>query len=285
VAAACQRCKNIGRKLVDSFAGKTKMAGSKLSRVREKSRSSPAPLRPTSTSRLAPQEESFALVDRVYEEIREAIREGLIKPGYRLIERDIAAQLNVSRTPVREALRLLEAHGLASSVTGRGLVVTSLTPGEIVELYHAWEMIEGVAAATAARNATDLEIDALRQIHSLWNPKDSTHNLGRLNKRFHLAMHVATHNRFLVRASRTIDDSVSLLGFSTYSLPGRGHEVAEEHSAIVEAIAARSPAAAAAAAQAHIRRAGQLRMAASTEDTRNYATADQDTRNSRMNWR
>src|ERR1700742_3238604 len=123
------------------------MAGSKLPRSGERSRRPATPLRPTGQSRLAPQEETFALVDQVYGEIREAIREGVIKPGYRLVERDIAAPLNVSRTPVREALRLLEAHGLASSMTGRGLVVTSLTSSEIVELYHAWEMIEGIVAA------------------------------------------------------------------------------------------------------------------------------------------
>lgn len=249
------------------------MARSKLPRVRERPRPPPAAQQPVSTSRLAPREDSSALVDRVYEEIREGIREGLIKPGYRLVERDIAVQLNVSRTPVREALRLLEARGLAS-VTGRGLVVTSLTPSEIVELYHAWEMIEGVVASAAAQNATDLEIDALRQIHALWNPKDTAQNLGRLNKRFHVAIQVATHNRFLMRASRTIDDSVSLLGFSTFSLRGRGREVGIEHGAIVEAIAARNPEAAAAAAQTHIRRAGQLRMAASAEATEAHATAN-----------
>ena len=240
------------------------MTGSKPSRLRDGTRRSSAP-QPKLVSRLVPREDSSALVDRVYEEIREAIREGLFKPGYRLVERDIAEQLSVSRTPVREALRLLEARGLASSVTGRGLVVTSLTASEIIQLYHAWEMIEGVAAAAAAQNANDLEIDALRQIHSLWNPKDTPKNLGRLNKRFHLAIQTATHNSFLMRASRTIDDSVSLLGFSTYSLPGRGEEVATEHSAIVEAIAARNPASATAAAQAHIRRAGQLRMASGAE--------------------
>ena len=260
------------------------MAGSKSSRVREKPRRSPSlPAEPT--SRLAPQEESRALVDRVYAEIQEAIREGVIKSGYRLVERDIATQLNVSRTPVREALRLLEAHGLASSVTGRGLVVTSLTPGEIAELYHAWEMIEGVAAFTAAQNATDLEIDALRQIHSLWNPDDTAQNLGRLNKRFHLAIHVATHNRFLMRCSRTIDDSVSLLGFSTYSLPRRGREVVVEHGAIVDAIAARKPAAAAAAAQAHIRRAGQLRMADGSDAIRALSAGDAHPQPSRASWR
>lgn len=260
------------------------MAGLKSSRVQEKRRRPSTPSRTSQPSRLAPQEQSHALVDRVYEEIREAIREGLIKPGYRLVERDVGTQLRVSRTPVREALRLLEAHGLASSVTGRGLVVTSLTPGEIAELYHAWEMIEGIAAFTAAQNATDLEIDALRQLHRVWNPDDTANNLGRLNKRFHLAIRVATHNRFLMRASRAIDDSVSLLGFSTYSMPRRGHEVAVEHGAIVEAIAARNSAAAAAAAQAHIRRAGQLRMSAGAQ-SENSEAADNQLQPARPNWR
>lgn len=254
------------------------MGAPKLSRTGDKSRRPASAQQPASASRLAPREDSAALADRVYEEIREAIREGIIKPGYRLVERDIAVQLNVSRTPVREALRFLEARGLASSVSGRGLVVTSLTPGEIVELYQAWEMVDGLVAATAAQNSTELEIGALRQIHSLWDPKDTAQNLGRLNKRFHHAIQIATHNRFLMRVSRTIDESVSLLGFSTYSLPGRGLEVAAEHGAIVAAIAARNPVAAGDAARAHIRRAGQLRMQMNAEvanvlDRNRYARA------------
>ncbi|MGE0751430.1 MAG: GntR family transcriptional regulator [Variibacter sp.] len=240
------------------------MASAKPRRAAGKSRRSLAaarlrPQRPTTAN--ASGAATFALVDKVYGEIREAIREGVMRPGHRLVERDIAANLNVSRTPVREALRLLEAHGLASSVSGRSLVVTSLTPGEIAELYFAWEHLEGLAAATAAQNATDLEIDAIRQIHALWNESESARNLGRLNKRLHLTIHVATHNSFLMRVLRTIDDSVSLLGFSTYSLPGRAAEVAAEHGAVVDAIARRAPEEAAAAARKHIRRAGQLRMA------------------------
>jgi DNA-binding GntR family transcriptional regulator len=240
------------------------MANAKPRRTAGKPRHSPAaarlrPQRPTAAK--APVAASFALVDKVYGEIREAIREGVMRPGHRLVERDIAANLNVSRTPVREALRLLEAHGLASSVSGRSLVVTSLSPSDVAELYFAWEHLEGLAAATAAKNATDLEIDAIRQIHALWSEDDSARNLGRLNKRLHLTIHVATHNGFLMRALRTIDDSVSLLGFSTYSLPGRAKEVAAEHGAIVDAIARRAPEDAAAAAHKHIRRAGQLRMA------------------------
>ena len=208
-----------------------------------------------------PELAAFALVDQVYEQIREAIREGVLKPGQRLVERDLGMRLGVSRTPVREALRLLEAHGLASTLAGRGLMVTSLEPDAIVELYYAWEHLEGLAARTAAQHATPIEIETLRQIHDGWDEAGSPRTLGRLNKRFHVAIHLATHNRFLVRALRTIDDAVTLLGLTTYTIPGRGREVAAEHAAIVEAIAGRDAVAAEEAARRHIRRAGQLRMA------------------------
>ena len=203
----------------------------------------------------------MALVDRVYDRIREAIREGSLKPGERLVERDLGVQLGVSRTPVREALRLLEAHGMASSQAGRGLVVTVLAPEEVFELYDTWEQLEGLAAAAAARHATALEIETLRQIHDAWDAEETPQVLGRLNKRFHFAIQVATHNRFLARALRTVDDLVALLGLTTYTIPGRGREVATEHGDILEAIIRRDAAAAEAAARRHIRRAGQLRMA------------------------
>jgi len=207
----------------------------------------------------------FALVDQVYDGIREAIREGMLKAGQRLVERDLAARLKVSRTPVREALRLLEAHGLASALGGRGLFVTSLAPDEVSELYFAWEALEGLAARTAAQHATALEIEALQEIHAQWDGAEEPRALGRLNKRFHSAIHRATRNRFLLRALRTIDDSVTLLGLSTYSIPGRAEEVKAEHAAVLAALAARDGDAVEAAARRHIRRAGQLRLALTGE--------------------
>ena len=71
------------------------------------------------------------MADRVYLAIRDAIRERALVPGERLVERDLAERFGVSRTPVREALRLLEANGLASTSPGAGLVVRSLIHSEI----------------------------------------------------------------------------------------------------------------------------------------------------------
>lgn len=202
----------------------------------------------------------FALVDQVYVAIRDAIRERSLVPGQRLVERDLAEWLKVSRTPVREALRLLEAHGLASTLAGAGLVVTSLSRSEVSELYFAWEELEAITARRAAEVAMDSEIAALKQLQSQWDPNGDAAMLSELNKRFHVAIRYAAHNEFLSRALRTVHDSVSLLGLSTYSLPGRSAEIGREHQAIVDAVARRDPDGADAAARLHIQRNGQVRM-------------------------
>lgn len=198
--------------------------------------------------------------EHVYAALREAIRIGSLKPGQRLVERDVAATLGVSRTPVREAFTLLEAQGLASVVSGRGLVITTLSHEEVSELYAIWESLEGIVARYAAQRATALDVKALQNIGDLWKTESEPQVLGRLNKQFHDALYRAAHNRYLVRALNAIDDALALLGVTTYSIPGRPAEAAKEHAAIVTAIARRDPQAAQQAAEKHIRRAGELRM-------------------------
>lgn len=209
--------------------------------------------------------------EHVYAALREAIRVGSLKPGQRLVERDVAATLGVSRTPVREAFTLLEAQGIASVVSGRGLVITTLTHEEVSELYTIWESLEGIVARYAALRATDHDLKALQRIGELWQAEPEPAVLGRLNKQFHDALYRAAHNRYLVRALNAIDDALALLGVTTYSIPGRPAEAAREHAEIVAAISSREPQAAQQAAEKHIRRAGELRMALvmrAGEDTR-----------------
>jgi DNA-binding GntR family transcriptional regulator len=212
------------------------------------------PLRSLGSSADAPRGE------HVYARLREAIREGSLKPGQRLVERDVAATLGVSRTPVREAFTLLEAQGIASVVSGRGLVITTLSHEEVSELYAIWESLEGIVARYAAQHATEHDLKALQHIGELWKAQSEPHVLGRLNKQFHDALYRAAHNRYLARALNAIDDALALLGVTTYSIPGRPAEAAKEHAAIVAAIAKRDPQAAQHAAEKHIRRAGELRM-------------------------
>jgi DNA-binding GntR family transcriptional regulator len=198
--------------------------------------------------------------EMVYQSIREAIREGSLRSGERLTEREVASILGVSRTPAREALKLLEARGMVSSVSAGGLIIADITPENVSQLYTVWEHLEGLAAKFAAQHASEIDIHNLREIHGRWDAKNAPAVLGRLNRQFHQAIYQAANNRYLVGALAGIDDSVALLGATTFAVPGRPAEVKREHAAIVDAIARHDQAAAQSAAQIHIRKAGRLRM-------------------------
>src|SRR3954453_11466287 len=99
-----------------------------------------------------------------YERLHEAIREGAIEPGQRVMETDISAWLRVSRTPVREALRRLQAEGLLEHAAGGGLAVAVYDLRAIAEFYAMRESLEGTAAALAASNADATELGILPAI-------------------------------------------------------------------------------------------------------------------------
>ncbi|MEV0648428.1 GntR family transcriptional regulator [Phytomonospora sp. NPDC050363] len=94
-----------------------------------------------------------ALRDRVYETLRRRIVEATAPPGQRLVERDLAAELEVSRIPLREALRLLAADGLVVTVPGRGTIVSPFTPDDVRDLFDVRESLEVLTARLAAERA------------------------------------------------------------------------------------------------------------------------------------
>src|SRR3954465_10805740 len=96
--------------------------------------------------------------DFVYESLRDAISDGRIAGGERVREEEIARNLGVSRTPVREALQRLQQRGLLVFGPGRGLVVAQLSQQQVIELYAMRQILEGSAARFAAPHATAVEI-------------------------------------------------------------------------------------------------------------------------------
>ena len=102
-----------------------------------------------------------------YEQVRAAIVENRYAPGQRLIEQRLAAELGLSRTPVREALRILEAEGLVVSERNRGATVRPLSPTEVVDLYGLRIRLESYAAELAAERIADQELGALADALSL----------------------------------------------------------------------------------------------------------------------
>lgn len=100
----------------------------------------------------------------IYEHLRQAILEGVMKPGERIVERDIAAKFNASRTPVREALRKLESEGLIEYLARRGVIVRGFNVGEVEEIYNIRKVLECLAIRSAIKNITADRITELKRI-------------------------------------------------------------------------------------------------------------------------
>jgi DNA-binding GntR family transcriptional regulator len=203
---------------------------------------------------------SDSLPDFVYGRLRSEIRNQELKPGDRLREADLAERLGVSRTPVREALKRLEADGLAQVAPPRGCVVTELTQRRVMELYAMREVLAGVAARFAAEQASPMEIQTLQELVAHQGTAKDAIEAARLNDRLREAITSAAHNEFLTRATNSLNDSLELLGTTTYSMPGRIESGWKENRKIVEAIARRNGSAAEEAARLHVRNAAKLRV-------------------------
>jgi len=200
--------------------------------------------------------------DFVYETLRDAISEGRIGCGERAREEEIARNLGVSRTPVREALQRLHERGLLVLGAGRGLVVAELSQQQVVELYSMREILEGSASRFAAQHATAPEIAMLYRIQQELNAAAHDPTLVvALNRRFHRAIYEAAHNRYLMQTLDNLHDSFALLHSNTSRLTKRRRESDQEHRQIIAAIEQHDPDLAEKAAREHILQAQGARFA------------------------
>ena len=174
-----------------------------------------------------------------YSLILEAIDVGVYKPGDRLVESDLADRFGVSRTPIREALQRLETQSLLTR-DGRSLIVSSLDHSQMAELYIVRAELEGLAANLAAKHATSEEIKVLQDmVASDRKLISDPSSLARSNRRFHKQIHLASHNRFLIKQLDLVHRSMALMATTSLAADGRGAVAVEEHQAIVKAIANR----------------------------------------------
>jgi DNA-binding GntR family transcriptional regulator len=195
----------------------------------------------------------------VYQALLDAIRQGRLRQGDRVREDKISESLNVSRTPVREALHKMQVRGLLTLSGGRGLVVATLSRQQMIELYTIRELLEGGAARFAAQYASSHEIDALNQLLRAFAEAGGNFAKGeRLNKQFHQTICSAARNNYLSSALDDIRDLLALL--QTGRLPDRCALSLAEHTNIVRAIEERAPEKAELAARQHVREACQAQL-------------------------
>ena len=171
-----------------------------------------------------------------YSLILEAIDIGIYKPGDRLVESDLAESFGVSRTPIREALQRLETQSLLTR-DGRSLIVSSLDHSQMAELYIVRAELEGLAATLAAKHATGEEVKVLQDmVNSDRKIIADPSALAKSNRRFHKQIHLASHNRFLIKQLDLVHRSMALMATTSLAADGRGPVAVEEHQAIVTAI-------------------------------------------------
>jgi DNA-binding GntR family transcriptional regulator len=192
-----------------------------------------------------------------YEDLRQAIVSGELLPGERLLEEDLSARLGLGRAAVRMALVRLEHDGLVERERHRGARVRRVSDDEAVEIIEARAALEGLAARHAAAAADDAAIDGLRAIiaeMARLREAGDLIGLSNVNARLHAGILEASGHETAKRLSRTLSSQIVRYQYRTVLLPGRPDRSFAEHSAIVEAIAARDPGAAEAAMQHHLLR-------------------------------
>jgi len=206
------------------------------------------PLRPFAEADLR------SLAGRAYERIRDAIVSGLLAPGERISERGLAATLDISAQPVRDALRQLEAEGMVESRPRSGTYVADLSPARLVEIGMIRATLEGLAAGLAATRATPDDRAALRDCLSAIEAatrRGDADALAGANGALHEALHRAAASPDIQRLRaglRAYDHLTRLRILAAQDEPARA---LAEHRAIVEAILAGDGAASEAAMRAH----------------------------------
>ena len=184
-------------------------------------------------------------VDRAYEVVRSGIITGRYLAGARLTEQEIATTVGVSRTPVREALRRLDAEGLVEFTPNLGAVVTTWSESESDEIFELRAMLESYGARRAAVRATNEQITGLRRLaeqqhrESVERGAGHLERIGELNNRFHRAMQDAAASPRLVRAlAGLIEAPLMMRTFQKYTAEDLLRS-AQHHLELVRALEAR----------------------------------------------
>lgn len=197
-----------------------------------------------------------------YRQLLEEISRGELQPGARLRETELAEHLGVSRTPVREAIRQLEADGLVAHVPRLGATIRVLDYTEVMELYEMRAVLEGTAARLAARAASDIELDELIAINNELAAVPDPKAAYQLNRQFHMTLLDAAKNRYLTKSVNALQKTLLILGPSTLLEADRAHQAIAEHGKLLAALKDRDSAQAEALMRAHIEAAHRVRLKA-----------------------
>ncbi len=185
------------------------------------------------------------LVSQVASALRDMIIQDELKPGTRIRERQLSDRLNVSRTPLREAIRILVGERLLYSVPNRGAVVADPDMEEVRQLLVVLSSLEALAGELAARMATDEQIQEILALHhemlSAYYRADKLAYF-KLNQAIHKSIVAASGNQVLVDTHRQLNARLYRIRYISNQRSDRWHEAVEQHEQIAEALKARDEA-------------------------------------------
>lgn len=203
------------------------------------------------------------LRDVVFETLREAIIKGILKSGERLMESQLAEEMGVSRTPVREAIRKLELEGFIVVIPRKGAYVSEMSYKDVHEVYEIRAALESLACGLAAERATAGEIEEMERY--LVEESDYLYNDDLLltvktDIGLHELIYNATRNEKIMSLTSNLKEQVYRLRSTSIILPGRKKQSLVEHQGIVEAISQHQVELAQKLGQEHIEHAEQAML-------------------------
>jgi DNA-binding GntR family transcriptional regulator len=203
------------------------------------------PSEPEPRVAVAPLEDTSTFADRAYAALKGVILSLDIyeKPGdVRLDERQLASDLGISRTPVREAMAQLEREGFVRSVPRRGIYVVRKTKQDVVELITAWAALESMAARLITQNAADEEIATLRQMFTKFEDGELHARLdeySEVNIEFHQSIIRMSRNRVLIDLAENLFTHMRMIRRKTIGQEDRADRSIRDHMNIIQALEAR----------------------------------------------
>ncbi|MDR3683704.1 MAG: GntR family transcriptional regulator [Geothrix sp.] len=197
---------------------------------------------------LAPQ----ALYEQVAERLRQQIFNRELEPGTRIDELKLAEEYGISRTPMREALKVLATEGLVTMKMRRGSHVAEMSAEDVRQVYRLLSLLESDAAMEVAQNASEADLAGLRQLHERLEKQVRQRNAYFLaNEQFHLRLLTIAGNRWRLQIVNDLRKVMKLNRHHSLFHQGRIAESLAEHAALMEALERRDPAPAAAMVRLH----------------------------------
>jgi DNA-binding GntR family transcriptional regulator len=194
----------------------------------------------------------------LYEEVAELLRQRIfrreLEPGSWIDEMKLAEEYGISRTPLREALKVLAAEGLVTMKVRRGAYVTEVSEQDLAEVYHLLSLLESDAAAVVAQRATEAELKELQGLHQeLEAAQGDRDRFFALNERFHMRLLELSGNRWRNQMVADLRKVMKLNRHNSLLKAGRLEESMQEHRAVMQALLARDSAATMQRMQEHFR--------------------------------